>query len=90
MSPKITVNREVYRDFLKQQIKKWARGRDIEYIWLHHDNARLYKHKLVKQYLKENKIHVWPHPAYIPHISPFDYGCFELLKRKLQGIHHND
>ena len=89
MPPKTTVNGEVYRDFLKHHIRKWACGRDLLYLWIHQDNARPHKHQLVKQYLEENKTHSWPHPAYSPDISPLDYGCFALLKRKLQGIHHN-
>ena len=51
MPPNSTVNGEVYRDFLKRNLKKWAGRRDLAFCWLHHDNARPHKHQLVKQFL---------------------------------------
>lgn len=88
LPPKTTVTGEVYRGFLERYLKRWLGKRSISALWLHHDNARPHKHQLVKEYLAENKINIWEQPPYSPDISPLDYGCFSLLKRKLKGIHH--
>lgn len=87
---KTTVNGQIYRDFLKRHLRKWLGSRRIDLLWLHHDNARPHKHQMVREFIEENKINLWNQPPYSPDISPLDYGCFALLKRKLRGIRHSN
>ena len=40
--------------------------------------------------MKSNKIQRWLHPPYSPDLSPCDYYCSNLLKRKISDISYDD
>ena len=65
-------------------LDKWLPDRKFKYPIILHDNARPHKSKLIKQYFKDENIRTWNHPPYSPDISPPDFNCFGILKRKLK------
>lgn len=85
---KTTVDGNVYKKFLEKHIPHRVGTRNIPSLWLNHDNARPHKHQLVRKWLEDNKIHLWHQPPYSPDISPLDFGCFGILKKRLRGVHH--
>ena len=90
LPPGTTCTGVIYKDFLANNFETWLSGRRRGKIVLLHDNARPHKANVVKQFLAENNIQLWKHPAYSSDISPLDYGCFSIVKRRLRGIHHHN
>ena len=54
-------------------------------IMILHDNASAHKTGAVTQYLSENRITTFPHPAYSPDLAPCDFWLFPKLKELLAG-----
>jgi hypothetical protein len=80
-----TVTSETYRNFLETYIPNWMRGKKFKGPILLHDNARPHKSRLISDYLEENSIETWGHPAYSPDVMPPDFNCFGSLKHRLKG-----
>lgn len=59
-------------------------------MYLLHDNARPHIANVVKEYLVQKGITLWDHPSYSQDISPLDFGCFGVLKRRLRGVRHEN
>jgi len=76
LSEKITVNSEICKNFLEEEILKWLTKKSFKTCILLHDNARPHKSKVVVEFLKQNKIREWYQPPYSPDVSPLDFNCF--------------
>ena len=57
----------------------------VKDVLLHHDNASPHTAKIVKDYLEEQGLQVFPHPPYSPDIAPCDFWLFPTLKERLAG-----
>ena len=68
-----TVTGQVYRDFLAEHIPVWMAEKGVRKPMLLHDNARPHKAVMVREYLEENNIGTWCHPAYSPDAHTCDF-----------------
>lgn len=87
---KTTVTAEAYVSFLKEKLPKWMSDRRLKSAVLLHDNARPHAAKITKEYLRQQNIDTWFHPACSPDISPLDFNCFAKLKDRLRGKHYKN
>lgn len=61
--------------------------RDLK-LRIHMDNARPHTSKSTKKVIDELGFIQLPHPPFSPDISPNDFFLYGMLKKKLQGRHH--
>ncbi|CAG8548252.1 3255_t:CDS:1, partial [Cetraspora pellucida] len=54
-------------------------------VMLHHNNAFLHIAKIVKGYLKQERITLLSHPPYSSDLAPCDFFLFSKLKKELAG-----
>lgn len=87
---KSSVTGEAYVSFLKENLPGWLSGKRFRSPVLLHDNAKPHVAKIVKDFLKEEKIDTWFQPAYSPDISPLDFDCFGKLKTRLRLVNHRN
>lgn len=79
----VTVNSDYYKGLLqrlrknvrKKRPQKWASG-----FLLHHDNAPCHTSLVIREYLAQRNIPVYPHPPYSPDLAPCDFWLFLELK----------
>jgi len=82
------VNSEYYKGLLgrlrndvrRKRPEKWANG-----FILHHDNAPCHTSLLVRQFLSNKNITMWPHPPYSPDLAPCDFWLFPKVKMTMKG-----
>ena len=52
---------------------------------LHQDNAPAHTSLVVREFLTNNNMTTVPHPAYSPHLAPFNFYMFPKLKLQVKG-----
>ena len=68
-----------------QDIEQKRPTTGVKDVLLHHDNASPHKAKIVKHYLEEQGLQVFPHPPYSSDLAPCDFWLFPTLKERLAG-----
>lgn len=73
---------------LKEAARKNKGIRNDLRLRIHMDNARPHTSKATQKVLNELKFIQLPHPPFSPDISPNDFFLYGMLKKELQGRHH--
>ena len=83
--PKNTkVNSEYYKDLLERLRKDVRRKRANGFI-LRHGNVPCHTSLLVRQFLLNKNITVYPNPPYSPDLAPCDFWLFLKVKMTMKG-----
>ena len=69
---------------------KTSRGRGLNSVLFHWDNARPHTSIITKAKLEKLEAAVLPHPPYSPDLAPSDFYLFGNLKRQLKGNSFRD
>src|ERR1700743_1771577 len=65
---------------LREQIKEKRRGKLIQGVLLHHDNAPAHPSHVAMAAIHECGFELLCHPPYFPDLAPSDFHLFRLLK----------
>ena len=82
------VNSEYNKDLLERLRndvrRKWPEKLANGFIF-HHDNAPCHTSLLVRKFLSNKNIMVYPHPPYSPNLAPCDFWLFPKVKMTVKG-----
>ncbi|CAH2102448.1 unnamed protein product [Euphydryas editha] len=63
-------------------MEQWDKNHEHT-ICLLDDNARPHCHSSVEAWMDQHNVERWVQPSFSPSLSPWDYGCFHQLKRRI-------
>ena len=96
--PLASVNREVYKDFLEDNLELFknkivipleSKAFQIKTHWVLYNNARCHHAKIVKEYALESCIHLKFNPPYSPEFNPIELA-FNKVKRNYRKCDHEN
>jgi len=84
------VNAQLYKEFLEENVDRWARCMSIDDVVILHDNASSHKSRVVNDFITSKGWEILPHPPYSPDLHPCDFNCFAPLKYPIKGHRYQD
>ena len=86
----ITVNHNVYLDFLQNILLPAIQQQRISHPLILHDNARPHIHSQVRAFMTRHRWEQLEHPPYSPDLNPCDFDGIIRIKRPLKGIRYDN
>ena len=80
-----TVDSGVYLKFLERRVLPEVTRKKMAKPIILHDNARPHKHRIVREFLQENRWEELEHPPYSPDMSPPDMDGIYRIKAPNKG-----
>ncbi len=84
-----TVGANLFVNILRHFIAAYQRRRPSGHVrgrlFLHFANAPVHTAKVTKNFLRQEKVQLIPHPPYSPDLAPSDFWFFPRVKHDLRG-----
>jgi len=80
-----TVNSVTYLEFLETRVLPEVTRKNLGRIKILHDNSPVHKHRIITEFLQEQRWETLDHPPYSPDMSPPDMDGIHRIKAKLKG-----